>query len=95
MTKMKFEKSSTILDELLSYQWSPSDKTGIIYSKAKKVSNEQSSKGKTKSYVDVLKNSIKIENNRKEEQDVPLETYFPYEDRIKKTFPPRWNHLFK
>jgi hypothetical protein len=99
---MKFEKISTTLNEILNCQRSPFDKTGLGYSEKKEVANEeastsskQSSEERTKSYVDILKKSIKVEDNRKEEQYVPQKTNLPHKDRIKKTLPSRWNHTIR
>ena len=40
-TKMKFEKSSTIIDEIISYQRSPPNKIVIGYNEEKEVFEEQ------------------------------------------------------
>lgn len=95
INKIKFENTFTIVDEILSCQRSLSDKIGIGYNKGKQVVEEQSSEGNIKGYVDVLKNSIKIEDNRKESQDRPKKTHYPYQNKFKKTFPPRWNYSIR
>ena len=70
---MKFEKSSVALEEILNCQRSPFDKTVLGYSEKKEVSNEeastsskQSSEERTKSYADILKTSIKVEEDMQE-----------------------------
>jgi hypothetical protein len=101
-TNIKFEKSSTNLHEMLNRHRSPIDRTGLGYSGKKDVANEeastsskQSSEERTKSYADIIKNSIKDEDNRKEDQYVPQKTNLPHKDRIKKTLPSRWNHTIR
>jgi hypothetical protein len=87
---MKFKKSSTTLNEILNRQRSPFDRTSLGYSEKKEVTNEeastsskQSSEERTKSYANIIKNSIKDEDNKKEDQ------YVPQKDRIGKTHPCR------
>jgi hypothetical protein len=40
---MKFEKISTTLNEILNFQRSPFDRTGLGYSEKKEVANEEAS----------------------------------------------------
>jgi hypothetical protein len=74
---MKFEKSFATLDEILNCQRSPIDKTCLGYSEEKETvkedstSSKQLSEGNTKSYGDLLKNPIKVEDNRREGHNVP------------------------
>jgi hypothetical protein len=66
---MKFEKRFATLDEILICQRSPFHKTGLGYSEKNETSKEdptslkQLREGNTKSYVDVLKNPINVEDN--------------------------------
>jgi hypothetical protein len=89
---MKFEKISTTLNEILSYQRSPFEKFGLGYKKKKETDKEASTSSKKLSYVDVLKNPIKVEDNWKQEHNVPHETNPSHKDIIRKTLPSRWNH---
>jgi hypothetical protein len=95
-------KSSTTLNEILNHQISPFDKTGLGYNKRKEfvddeasTSSKNSSEGRTKSYADIIKNSTKIENNRKEYQHVSQKKNLHHRDRIRKTLPSRWNHTIR
>jgi hypothetical protein len=47
------------------------------------------SERKTKCYVDVLKNPIKVEDNNMEKQNVPKKTILPHKDNIGNNFPSR------
>jgi hypothetical protein len=73
-TDINFEKSSVTLDEILIFQRSPFDRTGLGYREKKEISKEdptsskQVSERKTKSYVDVLKTPIKVEDNKSEKK---------------------------
>jgi hypothetical protein len=98
-TNIKYEKSSTTLNEILNHQRSPFDKTGLGYNKGKETANEeastsskQSNEERTKKYVDSLRSFIKVEDNRKEELYVPQKTNSPHKDGIWKIVPSRWNH---
>jgi hypothetical protein len=51
------------------------------------------SEGNTKSCADVLKNPIKVEDNRREEKNVPHTKNLPNKDKIMKTFPSTWNDI--
>jgi hypothetical protein len=75
---VKFENSSPTLNEILNFQTSPFDKTGLGYHENKEVANEEastsskhSSEERTKIYVDILKKSIKVEDRKKEGHYVP------------------------
>jgi hypothetical protein len=99
---MKFQKSSTTLNEILNCQRSPFDKTGLGYSEKKvdveeeaSTSSKQSSEEKTKSYVDILKKYIKVEDNEKQEQNVPQETNLSRKDKTMNILPLRGNHTIR
>jgi hypothetical protein len=88
---LKFEIISTTLNEILNYQRSAFDKTGLGYSEKKEGVNEeastsskQSSTERTKSYVDIIKTYIKVEYNREIEQYAP-----------RNTLPSKWNHKIR
>jgi hypothetical protein len=72
-TKLKFEKSIAILDNILIYQRSPSIKTGLGYDynqntlekDASSMSSKNKIEEKSESYADVLK----ISNHSEEEEN--------------------------
>ena len=62
---LKFKKSSTTLDNMLNYQRSPFDKTGLGYDEQKNVEKGESSKPPTKK---VEEECSKIPENKSEEK---------------------------
>jgi hypothetical protein len=67
----KFENSSKILDEILSSQRSPNNKTGLGYTQDS-TSTSQGSVKRPISYADALKGSLRREDNK--EKMIPLKT---------------------
>ena len=71
--ELKFEKSTTILDEILNHQRSPFDKARLGYDQKTYVeglnSIMQKGEEEPKSYVAFLKDSIKNEENDKKIND--------------------------
>jgi hypothetical protein len=67
----QFGNSSKILDEILSSQRSPNNKTGLGYTQDS-TSTSQGSVKKPISYADALKNSLRKEDNK--ENMIPLKT---------------------
>jgi hypothetical protein len=69
-TNLEFEKISTTLNQILNYQRSTFDKIDLGYNEKKETGNEVSTSSKQLSYVDLLKNPIKVEYHRKQEKNV-------------------------
>jgi hypothetical protein len=69
--RSKFENSSKILDEILSSQRSPNNKTGLGYTQDSTTTSQGSAK-RPISYADALKGSLRREDNK--EKMIPLKT---------------------
>jgi hypothetical protein len=74
---LTFGKSTEILYKILNYQRYPFEKNVLGYSEKKETTKEDPTSSKhmnerkAKSYVDVLKIPIEVEDNRREEQNIP------------------------
>ena len=104
---MKFGKSTKILDDILNFQTSPFDKTGLGYNPNQNTSNEASSsivhksEEEPKSYVVAIKKSIKSEENNKnmnDDQQNPLSFHkrneFSKCMTSRRPFTNRYQHMF-
>ena len=101
--ELKFEKSIEILDDIINCQSSPNIRIGLGSNKNQKAFKENSktsttkppkkvNEEKPKSYVDVLKSSIKNEGNKKKENDVSQKHDLPHKDNdeFRRSFTPKW-----
>jgi hypothetical protein len=74
----KSTRSSIVSDEIINHHRAPSDRTGLGYNKKKESINEEASTSSkqpreeiTKIYAHTLRNPIKVENHKREEQYDP------------------------
>lgn len=89
-TKLKFEKSTAILDEILNSQRSPFDKTGLGYTCEGSSSTMQKDEEEPNRYVVVLKDSIKNEEyNKKINYNQQRPAFFHETNESIKTMPIR------
>jgi hypothetical protein len=82
-TQIKFINGSETLDNILSNQRSPDDKTGLGYKESLKIvkgesSTNKSTSGKATSYANALKGNNSQSNNEKYEKKRQFELNHPY-----------------